>query len=530
MDNAGMSRIAGSELGPPPGYVRVDGALDRAQEVMVTLQLRRQGGVELPGLGTFSTADITGLASLPRKQYVARFGAAPRDIESTLAFARKAGLQVVDEARHPARSWQAGRSIAARGSVATLEKTFGVELALYRPRSGDGGTFIGREGSIFIDPAMGGIVEYVFGLDARPIGRRGETFSATVPAANLLKPQQVAAYYNFPAATGKNQRIALMEFGGGAFANDLVLYFTGEGMGLPSLTPIPIDGQSGQPGTNERSDIEVTADICVAGVLAPDAAIDIYFAPHTEQGWIHGIAAAVNAAQRPSVISISWGAPEYGTSRTLTWSRQGMRQMSRYFQDAAQAQITVLASSGDSGADCGIDDRWLHVNYPASDPGVIACGGTIVDGNPAPTGERTWPQSGGGVSREFGLPAWQASAGVPTQMNTSAPGRGVPDVAGYAAPGFAVYYQGNPRTVPGTSMTAPMYAALFARINELAGRKVGFVLDRLYQSKAFVDLKDGVSNASTPYSLGYTSTAGWDAVTGLGRADGTKLKDELLNP
>ena len=139
---------------------------------------------------------------------------------------------------------------------------------------------------------------------------------------------------------------------------------------------------------------------------------------------------------------------------------------------------------------------------------------------------------GGGVSLEFDLPTYQVNAGVPTQIDTSAPGRGVPDVSGYASPGFGIYYNtGNtPECVPGTSLTAPLYAALFARINELLKRNVGFVLPRLYSSNAFVDMYGGPGNNSTPYGLGYSSKIGWDAMTGLGRVDGTKLKDELANP
>jgi len=46
--------------------------------------------------------------------------------------------------------------------------------------------------------------------------------------------------------------------------------------------------------------------------------------------------------------------------------------------------------------------------------------------------------TGGGVSDTFGLPSWQAPAGVPGRAGNGHPGRGVPDVAGNA---YSTYYQ-----------------------------------------------------------------------------------------
>ena len=71
-------------------------------------------------------------------------------------------------------------------------------------------------------------------------------------------------------------------------------------------------------------------------------------------------------------------------------------------------------------------------------------GTTIVwrwSGTKAPSGGAT----GGGVSRFFALPAYQAGAEVPTRSITNQPGRGVPDVAGDADPqtGYKVRVDGQ---------------------------------------------------------------------------------------
>ena len=58
------------------------------------------------------------------------------------------------------------------------------------------------------------------------------------------------------------------------------------------------------------ADAEVELDIEVAGTIAPGATIAVYFAPNTEQGFIDAINVAIHDQNAPSVISISWGAPE----------------------------------------------------------------------------------------------------------------------------------------------------------------------------------------------------------------------------
>jgi len=87
------------------------------------------------------------------------------------------------------------------------------------------------------------------------------------------------------------------------------------------------------------------------------------------------------------------------------------------------------------------------VDFPASSPHALGCGGTRLLADPATgkiSSEVVWNETaagegagGGGVSDEFALPSWQADAGVPPRAGGSAGsagGRGVPDVAGNADP------------------------------------------------------------------------------------------------
>jgi kumamolisin len=120
----------------------------------------------------------------------------------------------------------------------------------------------------------------------------------------------------------------------------------------------------------------------------------------------------------------------------------------------------------------------------------------------------------------FALPTYQASAKVPKAPNQFV-GRGVPDVAGNADPetGYNVVVDGQTTVIGGTSAVAPLWAGLFARINEALGANVGYVNALLYSAKPEATFRDTTSGSNGSYSAG----PGWDACTGLGTPNGTAL-------
>ena len=255
-------------------------------------------------------------------------------------------------------------------------------------------------------------------------------------------------------------------------------------------------------------------DIEVIGAAANEAAIVVYFAPNTDKGFIDAVSTAVHdAVHKPSVISISWGKSED------EWSAQASTQMEQVLIDAAGLGITVTVASGDDGSRDRETDGHQHVDFPASAPHALACGGTSLHTNGcAITGETVWNNdrgaTGGGVSRVFALPGYQTNAGVPAHVETGLPGRGVPDVAGDADPdtGYSIRVDGSEQTVGGTSAVAPLWAALAARMNQLLGQPVGFLHPQLYKrlgTSAFRDITSGNNGA-------YSAAVGWDTCTGLG--------------
>jgi kumamolisin len=335
-------------------------------------------------------------------------------------------------------------------------------------------------------------------------------------------PLELGRLYNFPPSTdGSGQTVAVIELGGGFTASDLTQYFNGLGITQPpTVTAVSVAGGANQPGGD--ADGEVMLDIEVIGALAPGAKIVVYFAPNTDQGFYEAISqAAHDAANKPSVISISWGGPEDG------WNAPSRDAMQTALEDAAALGVTVTAAAGDSGSSDGETDGQPHVDFPASSPYTLACGGTKLTARGGSiVSEVVWNETsvnegatGGGVSGVFALPSWQQGIAVPKAPNGIA-GRGVPDVAGNADPltGYQVRIDGKAAVIGGTSAVAPLWAALIARCNQKLGRPLGDVHAALYGigTRAFRDITEGNNGA-------YQAAVGWDPCTGLGSPDGQAL-------
>jgi kumamolisin len=266
-------------------------------------------------------------------------------------------------------------------------------------------------------------------------------------------------------------------------------------------------------------------DIELAGAVAPGAEIAVYFAPNTDQGFIDAVTTAVHdATLKPTIISISWGGPE------SSWTAQSRTALSSACQDASTMGITVLAASGDNGSSDGSSDGTPTVDFPAASPYVLGCGGTKLKiSGTTISSEQAWNElsagegaTGGGVSEVFALPEYQQTANVPKAPNGFV-GRGVPDVAGDADPetGYNVVVDGQQTVIGGTSAVAPLWAGLFALINQALGANVGYVNPLLYAEKtAFHDITAG-NNGN------YSAGVGWDACTGLGSPNGENLMNTL---
>jgi kumamolisin len=516
-------RLAGSEREPVKDAKRL-GPSEPGQTIHVVVTLRRQSKQALDkAIQKMARGEQS--EPLTREAFAARFSAAPDDLAKVEAFAKEHGLSVL-------RADAAACTVTLEGTVERFQQAFGVELSRYEhPTLGH---FRGRTGCILLPEQLSGVVTAVLGLDDRPQARpHFRLRSAVEPhraagATQTFNPLQIASLYDFPAGDGSGQCIGIVELGGGYLASDLQQYFRRLGVPAPQVVSVGVDGGANAPSGNAGgADGEVALDIEIAGAVAPGAKIAVYFAPNSDAGFIDAVKQAVHDdTNRPTVISISWGAPE------STWTGQAMSAFNQALQDAAAVGVTVCAAAGDSGSSDGAASG-DSVDFPASSPYVLACGGTRITAAASGASikdEVVWNDAsggatGGGVSAQFDVPLWQEGRKA-TRVDGSAEPlakRGVPDVAADASPrsGYEVLVDGQPTAVGGTSAVAPLFAGLIARINTAQGKAAGFVNPKLYAAAtAFRDITQG-NNGS------FAATSGWDACTGLGSPDGRKIAAAL---
>jgi len=172
----------------------------------------------------------------------------------------------------------------------------------------------------------------------------------------------------------------------------------------------------------------------------------------------------------------------------------------------AQGQ-TFSISTGDSGADeCtngGITPSW-----PADSPYVIAVAGTTLDAstgsNASWNSEVVWGGSGGSPSTFEPKPYWQYLL-VPGDT------RGVADVAFDADPnsGTVINIDGGTGQFGGTSLAAPIFSGLWARVLATKGTGFGFAGPLIYAlpQSDFHDITVG-NNDGENAGVGYDFASG----------------------
>jgi kumamolisin len=513
---------------------------------------------------------------LSRKEYEEYLCADARHVEAVKRFARAHGLDVVavSGVRH---------DVVVEGKASALEKAFHVDLYHFIH---DKGGYRGHKGPVHLPAELRESVRGVLGLDDLVYVNKPH------PPRALFKPPgltfsvpRLADYYCFPpGTTGDGQRVALIEFAGGYHPTDIEAYFkklrirrpeisdkcVHRALGEPLARNDPLDPESirkilkalkANPGKvhkkygsqldSLRNTIEVTMDLEIAGSLAPGAKFVVIFAPGTGRGLYDALHMAM--AEEATVISLSWGFLE------CALPGHQVHSINRVLHDAAVRGITVCCASGDDGSRATGGDRpngVANVNFPASSPYVLACGGTgMRRAGDRIEGEIVWNNSlhgirlatGGGVSGWFVLPSYQRRANVP-RCNRSAPrktwlsremslvegfrGRGVPDVAANADfdTAYEIIVGGVQYHGFGTSAAAPLWAALIARLNEGLGRRLGWLNRDLYHpnvARTFRRITRGNNDVCEGRLLYYRAGRRWCGCTGLGTPDGSRLLGAL---
>ncbi len=324
----------------------------------------------------------------------------------------------------------------------------------------------------------------------------------------------------------------------------------------PQGAPVPYTCSSGE----DDLEAENTLDVEWSHAMAPGANIVLVIWSNGARGNppafncgfrnIEGAVAYALDHQLGKILSISYGGSELDYSFQLRKKQaaqpESYAQAHEIFQRAAAEHVTVLAAAGDTGpvnirSFLQAGPQIQDVSWPASDPYVLAVGGTsiqITDANGTVESEQTWNDqsigaTGGGISAVFAEPEYQH---VITNQQMLFGKRGLPDVAFPAALSFALYLSSttglgpkNPQwrhwtVTGGTSASAPCWAGMIALANQMAGSPLGFIQPALYalRGQGFNDVTQG--NNTFAGVKGYSAQVGYDLVTGWG----TPIADQLL--
>lgn len=336
-----------------------------------------------------------------------------------------------------------------------------------------------------------------------------------------LTPSQIEAGYHVTGTnTGHGQTIAVLEWGGSFQQSDLDA--NAQAFGLPPLavTVIPLDGY--QNVFNPATGLETTLDLVWAHAMAPDADVRCYMAPMgtDDTAWGLQVTSALNAVLadpiRPTVLSISYGDGED------QFPAQDLQAWEHLIAALTAQGTTVLISSGDSGA-YGLHQvqgpQIQRVSGPASCPSAVAVGATalymkdlVFEEETAWTNDLNSGASGGGYSAVFPRPSYQDS------LNPQPAMRGVPDLAAVGAVDTEalLMYDGQYYMIAGTSLSAPIVAALLTRIAQAKGGPLGDIHSLLYAQGSTLCRDITIGNNQCYATPGFETQPGWDPVTGFG--------------
>lgn len=484
------------------------------------------------------------------------------------------------------------------GTVAQIQSVFGTSVHQFKDQHGN--TFLANTTNDHVSGALAAHMSGAAGIDQyadpRPMdvsqaslafGDTPKQTSTTPNAFSFFNGNHSAniqtAYHFTPVYTqygldGSGQTIAVVDaYGSPTIQSDLEMYQqqveqgaygATDPLNLQVIAPPGVFVKAAQnpikSGDAAGWATEVSMDVELSHAVAPGAKIVLVATPNNGADLYMGVNHVING-HLANQMSLSFGSPEQYTPAN---ERQAINQM---FEQAVAEGINVFVSAGDWGnfTQPPFNEPQPMVSFPASDPNVVAVGGSSLFvnqsgsyGTEIPWGEQitkiVTPKgtvepgfflfgTGGGTSSDFAKPSWQT--GVPGLSNTNM--RQVPDVAYNADPytGFALVVNGQVQDGwGGTSDAAPQWAAITALANEghvnRTGTSLPFIDPILYAhgQAAFHDVLAGqlhvkfvgsVSGDTYYMTMGSDTSLnagpGWDNTTGLGTPNVQAVVNELMN-
>jgi kumamolisin len=456
------------------------------------------------------------------------------------------------------------RLIRATAPVSVLEKAFGVTINDYNL---NGSTVYSASANPSIPTALSSSVMAIMGLDnavmlsphlvspvSTPVAHAAVVTPSPRIAPSGFSPQQIATAYNWPSLTdttkATNSTIAILT----AYSfemTDLNLFWSTYGLPPHSVTQKPIEGLAATRALND----ETTLDIERSSAMSPGSKILVYGIPVPALTYFAIAMDQIVGDGLAQVVSTSWGGPESTNGFELS-NAEGVEDES--FQQAVAQGMVIVAAAGDGGA----ADRTASkdvADFPASDPYVVAAGGThlVLNNDNSIASESAWSDAGGADSILFAEPQYEINAGLTVDLNIADGVNGdctadftvflpIDGCDGAASPdntasrmssdismdadpatGYSLYYNGRWAVFGGTSFVAPEIAGLFAiAVTQNGGPLLPANLTLGGNTLIYcvggglnyaTDFNDITSGANSPSLTGtFEAGVGWDHPTGWG--------------
>ena len=469
-----------------------------------------------------------------------KFGSSQGDYDAVVAWLQGQGIKVTQTFNHRL-------VIMASTTADVASRVFGVSFGTYNYNNQ---TFIAAANEPSVPAQFSGIVSSVIGLDTyyglvsnlahrvTPVQQAGSN-SLSPP----YTPANIRTAYSLPALSANGVAMGILS---GCEASTTDLNGFASTYSLPSYTLntnyFRIAVNSKGDGSDPLTTQEATLDLEWSHALGPGANLYFYFDNNvsscgsTSASWtFSGMIAATAKALADNLVqtwSISWGCSE-----DACWNSAYRNDMDKELASMVAAGMTGFVATGDEGAYATGDKSTLDVQFPGSDPNIVAVGGTTLtinnDGSYGsesalwcPTCETYGWGGGGGNSVIFPKPSWQSAV-------VSGTGRGIPDVSLDMDFHYPIYYGGAISNYwGGTSFAAPEWNGIMTTIIYATTQptsRFGNINYDIYPSTSLWTKRDVRTGANGYTSscggsgqpqCGYGAGLGWDYATGWGSLDG----------
>ncbi|MBA8888767.1 xanthomonalisin [Dokdonella fugitiva] len=494
----GAASLSPAQLSPATALrsgENIDGMVPFTQPVHieVALKMRDRAGLDSYIASAANAQRITGVRPmLSTDEVMQRHAPTDDQVKAVVDFLTSAGFKNVVVADNR-------MLVSADGTADVAQAAFQTSLARVTRKDGSGA--IANTSPVHIPASLQGIVLAVLGLQ--------DVHRPHVMSQVLDGPQPQAVTGHFPnefssiysgtgVATGAGVTVGIITQGKlTQTITDLNSFTAAHGFATVTTQTVNTGGTSNDTSGIGEWNLDSQDVVGMAGGQV--GKIIFYNEPTLANSALTANINTAVTANAAKIINMSLG--ECETDAHSDGSDAADDQL---FATAVAQGQTFSISTGDSGADeCG--DGGTKASNPANSPYVVAVAGTTLNASTSAwSSETVWSGSGGSESTIEPKPSWQTL--------WSGTHRGVADVAFDADPnsGAKVIVNGGSQQIGGTSLAAPIFSGLWARVIAVKGTSVGFAGPIIYQLPAgdFHDVTSG--------SNGISAGPGYDLASGRG--------------